>query len=878
MNVKSKFVLVIRSLVAVAILFGLFSLNFGTTSIDAAGQAIPAPIRINGYDFDPVTEASRFADDGLVTDYQIIQFNGPITANDKQAIEAMGVELLGYVPQFAYVARMNGVDTQMVQNHPLIRWVGDYNVAYRVSPNISTARSLDANASKLLSVSLFEGSDMETFGGLLAEKGIQVVSFIEDSLGAEVIMSASMGDLDEIARFEGISWVEESATPEFMNADATVITGVTGMRSNKGLTGYYGQGQVVAVADTGFDSGSMEVGLMHRDFEDGYGNSRVIAIYDMAGDGPDDTGGHGTHVAGTVLGNGIMDGSDPANQIFDGTNAGVAPEAQLIFQAAQDKNTGGYYGLTNIETLFGQAHTNPTGEAFIHSNSWGYPTLMGRYTTTAIRVDNYVWENPEFLPVFSAGNSGGTSGAISSVISPGTAKNALTVGSSYNLGESKAIDDLASNSGRGPVLDGRVKPDIVAPGVGIYSTATTARFEQDYMRMSGTSMATPHVAGAAALVREYLGRDNHPTPSAALIKAILVNGAVDLSLTNKTLPISRPNSDMGWGRLELKESLGIDSDNSLLYWDSLAEGSDSHYVAPMETGNIETISIPGVGTTSPLRITLAWSDYQGTSAANGGLVNDLDLMVTAPDGTVFYPNNANNGGISDNFDHVNNLVGIDILRPQEGTYTVTITGFNVPQGPQPYGLAVNGTFGPNLTDSAPSGDFSIIDGHGIYVIGNSGMRIHVESQTTGTIYAKKISPLVTDPIFAAHAMNVEYELVTEGLAGEPLLAKVTAGYSQAEFDASGISNEAILTLYQVVNSNALGYDILGRDLVNNTVTVENIQLPTRSSWLFGESAPTAVSIASNQLDSNMNALILALVPIGMILLTTGLLLTRRRDF
>ena len=147
------------------------------------------------------------------------------------------------------------------------------------------------------------------------------------------------------------------------------------------------------------------------------------------------------------------------------------------FQAAQDKNTGGYYGLTSIDALFGQAHTNQTGAAFIHSNSWGFPTLMGRYTTTSVRVDQYVWDNPDFLPVFSAGNSGGQTGIASSVISPGTAKNALTVGSSYNLDSSSAIDVLANNSGRGPVLDGRVKPDIVAPGVSIYSTASTARYD-----------------------------------------------------------------------------------------------------------------------------------------------------------------------------------------------------------------------------------------------------------------------------------------------------------------------------------------------------------------------------------------------------------------
>jgi subtilisin family serine protease len=302
------------------------------------------------------------------------------------------------------------------------------------------------------------------------------------------------------------------------------------------------------------------------------------------------------------------------------------------------------------------------------------------YTSASEDVDEYAWNNPDFLILFSAGNDGKDldgDGVVDlySMGAPATAKNCLTVGASegdrpsgagcdnnwshprpndysaYPISFDHVSDDpggMAAFSSRGPVLDGRYKPDLVAPGTNILSTRSSVttktgwgKYDSSYMWMGGTSMSTPLSAGAAALMREYLIKQKgFPNPSAALIKAALLNSAEDISPGQYGTGAFReipdqpaPNNVEGWGRLNLANGVYPVSPFDILYY--YEEGSDS-----LSAGGFREYTVRVSDSGSPLKINLVWTDYPGSPSAQGGLVNDLDLQVTDPSSRIHYCDNA----------------------------------------------------------------------------------------------------------------------------------------------------------------------------------------------------------------------------------------------
>jgi hypothetical protein len=266
--------------------------------------------------------------------------------------------------------------------------------------------------------------------------------------------------------------------------------------------------------------------------------------------------------------------------------------------------------------------------ARIHTNSWGGPTggtaqqpQYGGYVQDSQQIDLAAWQQKDMLILFSAGNSGtdaNGNGVIDpdSIGAPGTAKNVVTVGASENLratggynpggdctswgdcwpsdfGTTPLGNDKPSNnangmaafSSRGPTDDGRIKPDIVAPGTNILSVRSHhpqagtgwGVYNADYIFEGGTSMSTPLTAGAAALAREWLGRvKGIANPSSALMKSVLINGAADMSPgqygtgATREIPSRRPNNIIGWGRVDLVEALNPAAPRKLWLTDNTA--------------------------------------------------------------------------------------------------------------------------------------------------------------------------------------------------------------------------------------------------------------------------------------------------------------------
>ena len=209
--------------------------------------------------------------------------------------------------------------------------------------------------------------------------------------------------------------------------------------------------------------------------------------------------------------------------------------------------------------------------------------------------------------------------------------------------------------------------------------------------MSGTSMATPGAAGLTALIRQYFTDGWYPTgsknsangftPSAALLKAALVNSAVNMTGTTAI-----PANCQGWGRVLLE--------NALFFTGQTRKLTVKDTAAPFATGstNEDRTFTFSVSTGESFKATLAWTDFPSTPAAGTNLINDLDLIVTGPTGTV-WRGNVFSGGASatgGTADRKNTLEQVLLAAPAAGVYTVTVRSFTVPTGPQPFALVVTG--------------------------------------------------------------------------------------------------------------------------------------------------------------------------------------------
>jgi hypothetical protein len=315
-----------------------------------------------------------------------------------------------------------------------------------------------------------------------------------------------------------------------------------------------------------------------------------------------------------------------------------------------------------------------------------------------------------------------------SLFAPGTAKNAIDVGSSegnrppglhwggysdntwrtFGFQTPPISTDYVSDhpegmtaiSSRGPTADGRLKPDIVAPGTNIISTLSQrgaashlwGYFSPDYAYDGGTSISAGFVSGAAILARQWYQEKQGVTPSAALIKATLLNGAADLSPgqygTGEFQEVSkRPNNAEGWGRLDVAMALDPPSPLAVGFAD---------FKPGLGTEQSQTFLLRVTQSGQPLRALLVWSDYAGSPDAKVTLVNDLDLRVTDPSGSVLIGNGQE--------DRRNNVEGISFPSAEPGVYHVTVNGYNVPQGPQPFALTTLGATGRLILPGDVDGD------------------------------------------------------------------------------------------------------------------------------------------------------------------------------
>lgn len=690
--------------VSFSVFAGLMA-GFLTGAPASAGEIL----RLKTGPVDPTVYAT--AQDDSSSRYFVIQFEGKVPKGAKARIERLGTQVVRYLPDDALLVEGPGATLAAARAWvPGVRAITHYRPEWKLSPELLRA---SGRSKRWILVATLQAKDAKAVRGELKRmRGVKAVF----SSGRDTVIDAPASLAPLIARIEGVEWVETAPWVETFVAkleDAPVPTpapekpALTGFESGTKLMGFdvawergfKGEGQIVAVADTGLDTG--DPATLHPDFAN-FLSGHAIGL---GGETWEDVQGHGTHVAGSVLGTGAAS---------EGALKGGAHEAKLVMEGLWSPILDNLAPGTDFKRIIQPAYDDG---ARIHTNSWGNPRNLGGYDTMASRVDEYMWQNPDLLVLFAAGNSGEDAdgdGRVDqgSVSSPGTAKNVLTVGASENTlpvggiqkkhselrdgakkwgAEPLASDTLSNNadgiaafSSRGPTRDGRMKPEIVAPGTNIVSArskhprATTlwGAYDENYVYAGGTSMATPLTAAAAAVAREYLVKERAiSSPSAAVIKASLIHTAKDLypgqygTGPGQELQQPRPNAHEGYGRVDMDKLTSLRGEARIV--------DDLVGVGSGETKTLDFALPPS----RKLRVTLVWTDAPALSSAERTLINDLDLSVAGPSGEAMASS-----------DRVNNVEMIEHVAARGGSFEITVKGANVPQGvseKQPYALIVS---------------------------------------------------------------------------------------------------------------------------------------------------------------------------------------------
>lgn len=688
-------------------------------------QPLTATLDVHRRQTIPVASESRKPKDKILsshrehTDYYIVRLHGPLTPQRRKELDKLGVHLLERRSRNKYTMRLEPTQVDAcakLEFVDTVRLYGEDDTMVPAPMRAVKRRPAPERKASMYSVRLHRQQDMPT-----------VVKWLENRrrkplwtgrVNLRVVLLRRGRDVTQLAKLPEVALIEEAQVTRLFDSFARKLLRLPEVAiAPAGLTG---AGEVIAVADTGLDDS-------HPDFA-----GRIVAMKAWGRkDDTSDPNGHGTHVSGCALGDGSAS---------NGEVVGAAPGARLFLQSILDKR-GNLGGLPeDLAALFREAYK---AGARIHNNSWG-AFVFARYSITSLQTDAFVAAHPDMLVVIAAGNDGigvprtaggkmlAKNGFVDwpCVGAPGTAKNAITVGASRSSrpsggfakltwGEvwsdrypSKPISGerissdaecIAAFSSRGPVDDSRIKPDVVAPGTDIAAArskdAPLRNFWGAYPNnprygfMGGTSMAAPYVAGCAALVREWYRTKAHwTTPSAALIKATLINGTRRLKGKDALAEIlGEPNFHQGFGRIDMADTLP----NATV--PAMRLEFDDTWKQParilQDSGNRMRYRVQ-VGAGVPLRICLAWTDHPAS-----GLQNRMVLLVDDGQSTKWIGNDGAAAVLSvsgNPLDPHNNVQVVRVQAPRPGNYTIVVTAVDLLFPPQTYALVVTGDLQSSL--------------------------------------------------------------------------------------------------------------------------------------------------------------------------------------
>ena len=641
-----------------------------------------------------------------------------------------------------------------------------------------------------------------------------------------------------------VLWLDTHRPRVLSNAFSHGVT-QSGNQSSSPLwdLGFDGSSQIVAIADSGVDYYRCYFadpsGAQFDAFVDLPAPLPESPVSQLTGywrymDGLDDPSGHGTHVAGSIVGNATLGANGEALRAYNG----MAYNARLLVtdigcqtaggcacktpQYCTARCPGGVCPESPSETyepddlnlyLFPFSYENG---ARIHSNSWGELPSDGSYGVQSQAIDTFVANNPDMLVLFAASNDGRD--GLYTISPEGSSKNALTVGAAQttnqgwlesinftnftqtvanaqaalcaagypqcaNFTSTQACCDLSASacafmnrtdpncyanaccpaalaatyagnptlygqanmatfSSRGFTKDGRIKPDVAAPGQRIISSNSqgTANAvpcgaipqEQELVQKSGTSMATPVTAGNAAIVRQYLTEAlDIVDPPASLMKAVLINSAValdgllDLTGNGYYQPLASlpnpwstpaPSPYQGFGRIQLENALlapffQVDSGTLTFKNASTPDKLTSQFKM--------CILARGVSDNSWLKATLVWTDPPSSPVASKNLVNDLDLSIIHNYDKFLGNSQFSVGGVAIP-DRTNNVEQIDLTRMQNGYYSIFVQQALLTTLNQSFSIVVSGSKDFSVTHKSNCLDIPLThDNNPFWTIGNT---------------------------------------------------------------------------------------------------------------------------------------------------------------
>jgi subtilisin family serine protease len=711
--------------------------TLGTAGMAVAVERRPAAALVRPSKRNDPELAARFAklaaaapvEDGCYR----IAFDGPLTQERRRQLAAIGVEILNYRRGF-YQAYLDAARRARLQALPFVVAVRAYDLLDSVSTDLiallaardraAVAGGPPGDAYGCFDALTHAPREVATLAALLRDRfGLHV-----RGLGHCVVRFDAPFDDRVLARIAGLAPVRMLTPVPQARLACDRVRGLIGLdRIGPGpaaaAPAWTGAGEVVAVLDSGIKPD-------HPDFggPPGTVGTRIRALVGYHGCSEIDIDGHGTHVAGIIAGTGAAS---------NGQVRGMAPGAELVVIGIVDDE--GKLALP-VELSDLLAEGTRRGASIVNC-SWARP-LGSTYDVGSLSFDRFVHDNPGVLVVVAAGNEATAHDgqrSFGNVGSPATAKNVLTVGAcgtdrtsfaktwaQYDPARfsppagaaalAPSADDVALLSSAGPTDNEAVKPDLVAPGTYVLSARNDTPsgfhpFEATdvhggrYIYLHGTSMAAPVVAGAAAVLRQYLREQQHiADPSAALMKALLISATSPIRPCRRdgAPDIGYPDFDQGFGRLDLTAILpgpGAPADRALAMIEVPNAAPDA-----LESGvplGGEGFSVHryrmrvAAGQSGDLVVTLCWTDAPGN-----GVQNDLQLALILPGGEQVVgnpdhrfghllapPDSGAGGAVTD---RRNTVEQIRVRSAEPGSYTVRVWARNTVYPRQGYALVVCG--------------------------------------------------------------------------------------------------------------------------------------------------------------------------------------------
>lgn len=621
----------------------------------------------------------------------LVQLYDVPAEGEKSELAREGLELVTYLPHHAWIATVPLSQLERVAARKDVRHLSLWDAARKLHPRLALGQFevKDEAWPDRVKVHIEFHADVDLSRGqrLAAEVGATDVVPIE-GLNALVFWVPEKA-LARLAAEEDVLWIEEGPAPFGTHND--------GARAHMQTDLYYGA--PYNLDGTGVRLFVLDVGTVratHETFNPGSG-SRVTVIDAIA------AANHATHVAGTAAG----DGSGSPS----GRGRGIATASPILSAGAPFS--------ADVEPRYTLARN--THNADLGTNSFGFVVAgsstascagEGDYTSSGNLLDGIVrGTNPNVtgsvIMTWSAGNERGATfpggppgrcgGNYRTVPPPSCAKNPIHIGAVHSDGGA-----MTNFSSWGPCDDGKMKPLVSAPGcetglvsteTGIFSSACADFFaatpqpcvlDNFYQRNCGTSMSTPAVAGVVAQLiedwraRGFGGANARPLP--ALVKGFLMHSARDQGQDG-------PDFIFGYGTVDARALMDLEraGNNTLTGTATTRWGTDS-----VSQGQTDTFTIQVPAGATELKVSLAWDDAPSASASTGGLVNNLNLELVAPDTTIarpwvlssVSPHLAATTGVN----NLDNQEQVRVTSPQAGTWTVRVVGTTVPQGPQSYAL------------------------------------------------------------------------------------------------------------------------------------------------------------------------------------------------